>query len=825
MVSCDLRRVHVSSPRPGSSRVSFHCVTGADAGDPAPQQQSSRWPKTLFVGANTGSIYVWSVSADACASLLRILPVKGLPSATAALSLLRSCPRSDGTKVAVVVEGRSLYVVDLRSDPTTALVICSICEQAPAHITALVWSPKGDVLFYGDTAGHVCGYSLLESSPAGNSTRAQRILDAFTGAAVIQLEHASGSPTLLVSTMTRSLLLNYLEGGISQVGTKLRQGAYGACFGDAPSTHGTTAGHPPMEQDDLPIFAARPGRRVWQARGTTVLQTLKPAWPDSTSTVVKGGRGLDADFITLGEAAAATSAQLGRLFHGPDRFLLSVGELSVAVLDPVGNHVVEWWSGIPIADVLVSEDCVFILGVSGTQPDEHSDQVLGSLHIYRLAIETHPHAQEDEASIDIHEAGATATPDARSSSVSVNPDDLLYPAAVELPPDAAHPGDDASTPRAYLLHSTSLRRSKRRARVADIGPPRPVRLDSGPDTENETIDIKEALRHSFSELTVGNTSGSPDGKGARHDTQGSLVAMGVHDLPANVSVDPKLDQAAAEDECTDHPSCAEVNEEHSGIANDGSEAPHQTTAGHLEPVIDELIETKDRHEPHQELEVSPDKGTGEIDEASTHNEATSHCLPHDPNNDNPAANIHGDQEEVCASDSTGDQEACENTGPSVFSFEKRVRDALVQVDRKDSVNDLLRILQSLHSGSSSAYLHSWIRALEISLEVPSGDGVASLGTVETIRKRSNTVVGMGIELLGARQTLDILHGAAGSLDTHEAWERTIFLDSAYPEDASIGTTPATSTTGRCEPLVQEWCDQLLQARRREMTSQGRDRTA
>eukprot|EP00957_Ditylum_brightwellii_P174216 13263620-Ditylum_brightwellii.AAC.1 len=62
---------------------------------------------------------------------------------------------------------------------------------------------------------------------------------------------------------------------------------------------------------------------------------------------------------------------------------------------------------------------------------------------------------------------------------------------------------------------------------------------------------------------------------------------------------------------------------------------------------------------------------------------------------------------------------------------------------------------------------------------------------------------MGIELLGARQTLDILHGAAGSLDTHEAWERTIFLDSAYPEDASIGTTPATSTTGRCEPLVQE----------------------
>ena len=69
---------------------------------------------------------------------------------------------------------------------------------------------------------------------------------------------------LLVSTVSRCIILNVVSREVLQVGKRQREGAFGACF------NARWPGKPPM------LYSARPGGRLWEADVEgTVLSTLR----------------------------------------------------------------------------------------------------------------------------------------------------------------------------------------------------------------------------------------------------------------------------------------------------------------------------------------------------------------------------------------------------------------------------------------------------------------------------------------------------------------------------------------------------------------------
>lgn len=79
----------------------------------------------------------------------------------------------------------------------------------------------------------------------------------------------------MVSSQLRVLLLNLTSGDGSavQIGTKARQGAYGACFFTSLNVESID----PAKKREIKVFSSRPGRRVWVAdpQSGTVSSTLK----------------------------------------------------------------------------------------------------------------------------------------------------------------------------------------------------------------------------------------------------------------------------------------------------------------------------------------------------------------------------------------------------------------------------------------------------------------------------------------------------------------------------------------------------------------------
>ena len=69
---------------------------------------------------------------------------------------------------------------------------------------------------------------------------------------------------LLVSTVSRCIILNVATREVVQVGKRQREGHFGACFNQR------WPGKPPM------VYSARPGGRLWEADVEgTVLSTLR----------------------------------------------------------------------------------------------------------------------------------------------------------------------------------------------------------------------------------------------------------------------------------------------------------------------------------------------------------------------------------------------------------------------------------------------------------------------------------------------------------------------------------------------------------------------
>ncbi|KAF7271001.1 hypothetical protein GWI33_016061 [Rhynchophorus ferrugineus] len=130
-------------------------------------------------------------------------------------------------------------------------------EHAGNKITAMKW--HNNILCIGDESGKV--------SIASQSALLTKAIFQVPSESIMQLDSSvvqidAYNNYLLISTTTKACLCNTNEECYIQIGKKLRNGNFGACFcQNMPTSESTDI----CNKDDCKIYCARPGQRLWEA--------------------------------------------------------------------------------------------------------------------------------------------------------------------------------------------------------------------------------------------------------------------------------------------------------------------------------------------------------------------------------------------------------------------------------------------------------------------------------------------------------------------------------------------------------------------------------
>ncbi|CAI5747308.1 unnamed protein product [Peronospora destructor] len=238
----------------------------------------------LACGSNNGSVYLYVTSVlsrnegDSLVTPTKYHLVKMITPPSndrVAVTCLSICPQQ---KHLVVGSVRGVVYAMKLSDyhKIGEKVEFSHDFHAGFPITCFLWDKRGTRLFSACDAGLVCQTVLRAGMSAiFGSTDTELLLKEETGIVQLDLAESDRSYILLVSSQLRALLLNLTSGDGSavQIGTKARQGAYGACFFTSLNVESID----PAKKREIKVFSSRPGRRVWVAdpQAGEVSSTLK----------------------------------------------------------------------------------------------------------------------------------------------------------------------------------------------------------------------------------------------------------------------------------------------------------------------------------------------------------------------------------------------------------------------------------------------------------------------------------------------------------------------------------------------------------------------
>ncbi|KAG3096063.1 hypothetical protein PC121_g2652 [Phytophthora cactorum] len=236
----------------------------------------------IACGANNGSVYLYATSAlsrsesDRASAKYHLVKTISPPSNDrVAVTCLSICPLQK--RLVVGTMRGVVYAIQLSDyHKIGEKVEFSHDFHAGFPITCFLWDRRGARLFSACNAGLVCQTVLRAGvSAIFGSTDTELLLKEETGIVQLDLAKSERSYILMVSSQLRVLLLNLAagDGSAVQIGTKARQGSYGACFFTSLNVEAID----PAKKREIKVFSGRPGRRIWVAdpQSGTVSSTLK----------------------------------------------------------------------------------------------------------------------------------------------------------------------------------------------------------------------------------------------------------------------------------------------------------------------------------------------------------------------------------------------------------------------------------------------------------------------------------------------------------------------------------------------------------------------
>jgi hypothetical protein len=238
-----------------SQRVRHTCITVAR--------------QYVALGTSNGTIYVLHRNSGQIAYVLQPEGFEGKE-----VSGVCFCPFQ--SHVAIRFADATLPVLVLNIESLTGRekpkVVAKVTDHKGTQVTEFCWDADGRALFTGDASGTVFQTSISRSKLSLKKT--DRIL--ADGAPIVQLQHVivqSETPSvalLIVSTLKRVVVCELAKKEVRPVGTKTRDGPFGAFVSVSSGV----------------LYATRPGFRMWTADWKTgsVLNTLKFAVLTSSDT-------------------------------------------------------------------------------------------------------------------------------------------------------------------------------------------------------------------------------------------------------------------------------------------------------------------------------------------------------------------------------------------------------------------------------------------------------------------------------------------------------------------------------------------------------------
>ncbi|XP_027702592.1 Hermansky-Pudlak syndrome 5 protein isoform X1 [Vombatus ursinus] len=228
-------------------------------------------------------------------------------------------------------------------------------EHKGRRVTSLCWDTAVLRVFVGDHLGRVSAIKL-NTSKQGKAAATFVMFPVQTittvDSRIVQLDYLDGR--LLVSSLTRSFLCDTEREKFWKIGTKERDGEYGACFFPGRSS-GT--------QQPL-IYCARPGCRMWEVSFEgEVLSTHQFKKLLSSSPLPVINLRSEPEFnSTVGSSQSLT---FPKLLYLSEQYVLTWNERGIYIFIPQNVQVLLWSEVKDIQDVAVCRNELFCLHTNG----------------------------------------------------------------------------------------------------------------------------------------------------------------------------------------------------------------------------------------------------------------------------------------------------------------------------------------------------------------------------------------------------------------------------------------------------------------------------
>ncbi|KAK6191617.1 hypothetical protein SNE40_003261 [Patella caerulea] len=308
--------------------------------------------KHIALGSNTGGVYIFSRD-----TLKYLQVIFGDLESTSILQVSLS-PTSDNHVAFTTSSGQVVAMemnIEKRQKPER---IRLTADHVGYIITDIQWNTSGNRLYVGDNIGKVSVVHVPITKASVLFNLPSEVI-ARLDSAVVQVDFMEDK--LLVSTMTRCYLFSTIRHQYSQIGKKLREGEFGACFFVEPFSR-------------IPVlYCSRPGSRMWEVDiEGHVLNTHQfkqllavPSTPLINYSKVE----------VSADTAIHQSVNLKKMYR-ISQYILTWCSTGLYIFDTINVKVILWCSDIKdVEDVSVYGNEIYIF---------HQNQNITHLHLLKL---------------------------------------------------------------------------------------------------------------------------------------------------------------------------------------------------------------------------------------------------------------------------------------------------------------------------------------------------------------------------------------------------------------------------------------------------------